>query len=263
MEDPAMKNVAGIVLAAGHGSVATLMNKSKLVEVVAGKPMVCRPVQILRDELKLMTLVVTNNRFESQIRNALHDHLKDCFIHQPDRTGTAGAVKECLSKLSGLAEIEHVIVLYGDMPCWKTDTIRRLVENHIKQNAVLSMLRIDLRGKFASCVENFGRILYDKKGKIIAVREPYEMAAKELKMARYVNPSAWVFNLNWLKINLPHLKPHNKGDGHSHEYWLPDLVLIAFEQKKKIASIELDDAREALGVNNLEQLGFVRQIMEG
>ncbi len=254
-----MKNVVGIVLAAGHGSVATLMNISKLVEMVDNKPMVCRPVQILRDELKLPTLVVTNERFFEQITDALDCHPKDFFVHQSDRTGTAGAVKECLPKLATFKGIKHVVVLYGDMPCWKTNTICKLIENHIQRNAVLSMFRIDLRGKFSFCVENFGRILYGENGNIIAIREPYEMKAEELNSARYVNPSAWVFNLSWLKENIPHLRPHDKGDGYAHEYWLPDLVLLAVNQKKEIVSVELADAREALGVNTLQDLNFVRE----
>jgi bifunctional UDP-N-acetylglucosamine pyrophosphorylase/glucosamine-1-phosphate N-acetyltransferase len=259
-----MKSVAGIVLAAGHGSVATLQNQSKLVEVVAGEPMVRRPVQILRDELKLSpTLVVVNTRFGGQVCQALADHPADWFVHQPERTGTAGAVKECLPQLIfDAADCDHVVVAYGDMPCWKPRTIANLVKQHIESDSILSMLRIDLRGEFAKYVENFGRILYDEHGDIIAVREPYEMTAEELAKARYVNPSAWVFDLRWLEEHLPHLEPHDKGDGFAHEYWLPDLVPMAVKQGRKILSIDLPDAREALGVNTLQQLEEVRHTLE-
>lgn len=257
-----MEELAGIVLAAGHGSLVPAQHQTKLIEEVRNRPMVCRPVQLLRDELKLSpTLVVTNSRFGQQIRDAIKPHPQQWLIHQPERTGTAGAVLACLPSLRQLARTsKHAVVLYGDMPCWQTSSISGLLQQHVANQATISMFRIDLRGAYGKHVQNFGRILHDESGRIMAVREPYEMTAMELAQACYVNPSAWVFDLSWLEKHLLLLKPHDKSDGFAHEYWLPDLVPVAVEQNRLVIEVDLPDAREALGINTLEELQEVRTL---
>lgn len=257
-----MEKIVGIVLAAGHGSLVPAQHQTKLIEKVRNCPMVCRPVQLLRDELGLSpTLVVTNSRFGQQIHDAIKPHPQQWLVHQPERTGTAGAVLECLRSLQRFAQsFEHAVILYGDMPCWRTASVATLIRYHISHQATISMFRIDLRGAYGKYVQNFGRILHDESGRIIAVREPYEMTKAELAQACYVNPSAWVFNLPWLEEHLLLLKPHDKGDGFAHEYWLPDLIPMAVEQNCLVIEVDLPDAREALGVNTLEQLQEVRTL---
>ena len=257
-----MDQIVGIVLAAGHGSLVPTKHQTKLIEEIKSRPMVCRPVQLLRNELRLTpTIVVTNSRFGQQIREAIKPHPSQWLVHQPERTGTAGAILACLPSLRQLArKSKHAVILYGDMPCWRTESIATLIQAHLNRRATISMFRIDLRGTFGKYVKNFGRILHDESGRIIAVREPYEMTATELAQAHYVNPSAWVFDLLWLEKHLPLLKPHDKGDGFAHEYWLPDLVPVAVEQNCLVLEVDLPDAREALGVNTLEELQEVRTL---
>lgn len=258
-----MEHLVGIVLAAGHGSVTTA-KESKLIQPVGGEPMVRAPVRLLRDGLGIKpTLVVINSRFGDHIRHALSEHPDEWFVYQEQRTGTAGATKECLPHIACLApESRHAVVLYGDMPRWKAATIRGLVRHHVSQGNTITMFRIEVSGSMGGCFTNYGRILYDGDGRIIAVREPYEMSLDEVAQARYVSPSAWVFELRWLVRHLHDLRPHDRGDGFAHEYFLPDLVPLALRENKPVGEVDLPDAREALGVNTAEELQQVRACTE-
>ena len=112
-------------------------------------------------------------------------------------------------------------------------------------------------------VSQFGRILHDASGKIIAVKEPYQMDDTDhaqWQNCQRVNPSAWVFNVDWLMDNIQHLQPHDKGDGFAPELWLPDLVPLAVAQDKLVLELPLADYYEALGVNALSDLVRVRKI---
>lgn len=249
-------NYVGIVLAGGYGTLCN--GRSKLIEPVNGIPMVCHPVHLLRHELGLTTLVVVNTMYGEQIRSALSGHPQEQFVHIERRCGTAGAVAACFPVLREL-DAQNVVVLYGDMPCFRIASIMKLVTEHQHQAAVISMFRIDLEKPHGCLVESFGRILYDDKGKIIAVREPEEMTVEELARTRYVNPSAWVFQRSWIEENISALTPHNKGDGFSDELWLPDFVTLAFGQGKKTAQIDLEDPREACGINNERELEQVHE----
>lgn len=249
-----MGTVAGIVLAGGYGCLAQ-PTESKLVAVAGNQPIVRRPVHILSRELRLSpTMVVTNSDYDDQVRRVLADY-ELLYAVQTKRIGAAGAVGLCLPQLQTQTD---VVVLYGDMPCWKPNTIRNLLLQHLARRSIITMFRIDLRGSYGQLVRNFGRILYDAAGQLIGVREPYELTQAELAKTCFVNPGAWVFNMQWLRAQLPQLPPHDKGDGFPHEYWLHDLVPMALAQQQLITQVDLLDAREALGVNNVSELETVQ-----
>lgn len=115
-----MQNIVAALLAAGHG---TLDGKgSKLLEPVdldGDVPMVRLPLGRVKSDLQIHpTYVVVNGRFGPTIRQTLIDHDETLFVHQPVRSGTAGAVKLVLDTMEGQNgyAAEHMLVLYGDMP---------------------------------------------------------------------------------------------------------------------------------------------------
>lgn len=262
--------VQAVILAAGHGAIAP--GRSKLIEAVGDKPMVSWIFDLVNRDLNIAPVwVVVNGKnqgFSEQVRQSLvaninNGHPKPSFVSQPERTGTAGAIG-CV--LPNIVNCGHILVLYGDMPCWQADSIARLVDSHLvaasSRGAVISMFSIQLGSSCPETVKAYGRILRDSSGEIIGVREPYEMTEDELAATRSVNPSAWVFDHRWLRANIAYLPPHSKCDGFADEHWLPELVPIAFKQGLTVNEVALDDPREALGVNTIEDLNQVRAFLE-
>lgn len=259
---------AGVVLAAGYGSLDG--NTSKLVAPIGRNgsqcPMVCAPARLMRNGLGLPTTVVVNPLYRDSIKDALtgiiepHD-----LVVQPDRFGTAHAVEITLQHLAARngQSWRHLVVLYGDMPLWRTSTIQMLLEMHhdTRPTPAISHLHINLTESSLDTVRRFGRVLRDRSGRILAIREPHEMTAAEAAAVTMVNPSAWVFSVPWLSANLHRLQPHCKGDGYAAECWLPDLVALASEQEAPMLSIPLGDETEAVGVNNANEHAFAQRIM--
>lgn len=258
-------NALGIVLCGGHGFI-TDSSKAKVVEsvFVNGQqiPMVRIPFDILKNGLEIKTvLLVINGRFGEQVMRVIGDN-EAIFVSQPTRTGTGGAIELCLPIIKILENryqrrYQHLVVLYGDMPCFRVKSIWNLLTSHLSSvnKPVISMFSVPAE-KF-----DYGRIIW-RNGQIVAVKEPYEMTADDLIGADACNPSAWVYDLKWISRNLCALPWHDKGDGHSREKFLPDLVASACRQKKSINIIPLDDANEAMGVNNMEQYVAVKKYLE-
>lgn len=256
--------VGGLVLAGGWGSVRG--GRSKLLEPIDppnGLPMVVRVTRLLQNLVgSQSTHVVINHRYGTQIRHVLERHGMQQFVVQSDRTGAAGAVRESLPVIvrTGDPSLRHLLVLYGDMPLWRPISIARLLACHLatEGDAPISMFSIAIEVGCPEMVRRFGRILRDAQGTIIGIREPFCMESGELAVTKTVNPSAWVYDLSWLQEALPLLHPHDRGDGYTPEYWLPDLVEVAVRQGRHVNEVRLADPSEAMGVNTLEELQEVR-----
>ena len=91
-----MESAVGVLLAGGHGTLRKDRSVSKLLEPIqpnSNVPLIRLPYECLKKRLKLETVVVTNGRYGHDIRCALAEHTDDHFVHQPFRSGAAGAVK--------------------------------------------------------------------------------------------------------------------------------------------------------------------------
>jgi bifunctional UDP-N-acetylglucosamine pyrophosphorylase/glucosamine-1-phosphate N-acetyltransferase len=174
---------------------------------------------------------------------------------QDKQLGTGHAVacaKEKLKIFKG-----NILVLYGDMPLVTETTIKKIFLSHQKKNAKLTMATAKITD-FADWRESlfsFGRIIRNEENEIIDIREKVDCASDELTITE-VNPSFFCFDSRWLWQNIDKLKTDNK----QKEFYLTDLVKIAFDQKIKINSVEIDPV-ECLGVNTREQLEVVEKIL--
>lgn len=255
------ENAVGILLAGGYGALRP--GVSKLVESVSPtseKPMICCVADVFKT-LAMPMVVVVNDLYCDQLKKALHccDH----FVIQKERVGNGGAVRMCLPLIPLLekyyaAPISTLVILYGDMPLWKPESIQMLITSHKATDAVISMFSINVKEGCPEMVGRYGRILKNRDGKIIGVREPYELTQEEIQSTSAVNPSAWVFHRGWLEENIVFLEPHNMDDGHPPEYWLPDLVSIASKKGHHVNEVPLEEFWQAMGVNTHKELEEVR-----
>lgn len=178
------------------------------------------------------------------------------YAVQDQQLGTGNAVASCRGALS--SGCRNLMVLYGDMPFVSASAINKIRELHEKTGAMLTMATTKVPDfkDWRQSLYDYGRFIRNEAGEIIDIREVRDANDQE-KEIKEVNPSYFCFNAAWLWKNISQLKNNNsKG-----EYYLTDLVKMAFEQKEKIASVEIDPL-ETVGVNTPEHLILAEGLLQ-
>lgn len=170
------------------------------------------------------------------------------YALQDEQKGTGHAVMCALPLIT--PEIKNIVVLYADQPLVSKKTIEELVELHTSNHSKLSLATATISDDnlFTEQFYNFGRIIRDSENHISAIVESKD-ANEEEKAIREVNPAYFCCDREWMEGALSSLENKNS----QGEYYLTDLVKIAFTQNMRITSITTDE-REALGANTPEQL---------
>lgn len=167
--------------------------------------------------------------------------------YQEEQKGTGHAALVALPKL---AEEGTIVILNGDGPLLRPETLAAFVEAHRARKADLTLGVFSLDNPFG-----YGRVLMGAGGRLKKIIEEKEASAKEKKI-RVVNGGLYAVSGKLLRDLLPKLKPSAK----TGEIYLTDIVALAAAKKKK-AFAEFVPADELLGVNDLEQLVEAERVL--
>jgi len=240
-----------VILAAGKGT----RMKSDLPKVLfplKGKPMMEYLIRSIMDsEVDGKPIIIVSPGNKELIQKALARY--GCrYAIQNEQLGTGHALA-CAKEFVG-EEAENIIVFYGDHPFVKPETIKRLAEIH---EGIITMMTTKLED-FSNWRKNFyswGRVLRerDRVKEIIEFKDANDKE-KEIKE---VNPGFYCFNKNWLFENIEKLENNNN----QKEYYLTDLIKIAFKQGLKIDSLPINP-KEAIGINNKEELVAAERLIK-
>lgn len=177
------------------------------------------------------------------------------YVTQREQLGTGHAVKVCRSTLEGKAD--SVIVLYADHPFIDTKTITALASLRASAGTVMSMATITVPdfNDWRKPLYSYGRVLRDELGQLAAIVEKKDTTEEQLAI-KEVSPSFFCFDADWLWKNLEAVK----NDNAQGEYYLTDLVKLAFEQHKTIACMDADP-KAAIGINTPEELELAEKLV--
>ncbi len=237
-------NSSIVILAAGQGT----RMKSRIPKVlhpIAGQPMV-RYVVDTASQLSSEKPVLVVGHGADLVRQELGDNV--IYVEQKEQLGTGHALLQARPLLEGKNEL--VLVLCADMPLLSSETLRNLVELHLKGEGPITLLTV-----YADDPMGFGRILRDEAGHVVGIVEE-AVATEEQKKIRELNCGTYCFDDDWLWPHLPRLPLSPKG-----EYYLTDLVSIAIEEGRRVEALRLDDPTEALGINNRLHLARAEAVM--
>lgn len=171
------------------------------------------------------------------------------FVLQEEQRGTGHAVLQVAPHLSSLKG--DVLVLNGDHPLILEETLIRLREKHQESQACMTVLSATMEDP-----TGYGRILRDKEGSVLAIREERDASAEE-KVVREVNTGTYLFSVEDLFTQLPQLNNQNA----QQEYYLPDLLSLFRQQQQRVSMVPVMHPTEALGVNNRRQLAVAEKVM--
>ncbi|MCL5950436.1 MAG: bifunctional UDP-N-acetylglucosamine diphosphorylase/glucosamine-1-phosphate N-acetyltransferase GlmU [Chloroflexi bacterium] len=239
--------LATVILAAGLGT----RMKSDLPKVlfpVAGKAMVHYALDAASALGSRETVLVVGHGAD-QVREEVGK--KAVFVLQGEQLGTGHAVLQAREALQGRADT--VLVMYGDMPLLRAETLQRLAGQHARTGATITMVTVRSDESMG-----FGRILRDANGRIQGIVEEREATPEQLEIHE-LNCGVYCFHNDWMWEHLPRLTPSAK----KGEYYLTDLVGMAVQEACTVESVTLNGIAEAVGVNTRAQLAEAERIMRG
>jgi len=227
-----------LVLAAGQGT-RLRSKRIKLLHDVAGRPMAAHVLEAAR-ALKPGRLITVVGFQAEAVQDALQDTGSE-FVMQAEQRGTGHAVLQAAPLLQPEATL---LILNGDLPTLRPDTLRKLISRHKASEAALTLVTAELPD-----ATGYGRVVRDSKGRVLRIVEhrdatPVERALREINCGIYCTTAAKLLPV------LRKLKPDNAVG----EYYLTDAVSALLARGEKVAAYVHDDPQEVLGVNTRAEL---------
>ena len=238
-----------VILAAGQGT-RMRSERPKVLHELSGRPMLGFVLdQALALEPERVVIVVGHKG--EDVRAWVEGAFPQAairFVTQTERLGTGHAVMQCQEELRDAPG--PVVVLYGDMPLLRVESLRELCRTQQEVGAaILTAEPSEPRG--------FGRILRDAEGRFQAIVEEKD-ASDEQKAIREVNVGVYAFGAEGLLRSLPKLSNENA----QGEYYLTDVLYLLLQEGTSVATVSLEDEREAIGINTLDHLAEAQSVVD-
>jgi bifunctional UDP-N-acetylglucosamine pyrophosphorylase/glucosamine-1-phosphate N-acetyltransferase len=240
------KNIAVIILAAGKGE-RMKSSSPKVMHKICGRPMLGYVLDLVASLKPKETVAVLGYR-QDLVRKEIGRGVKIAL--QKKLLGTADAVKEALKKIRGFKGT--VLILYGDTPLLKKETVERLLKYHAENRVDATLLAAQLAKP-----KGYGRILRDKYFSVCSIVEEKDADDFE-KDIKEVNTGIICFNKDSLDSALKKIRPNNK----KREYYLTDAVKVLYLSGKLVDGIKIENFDEAMGINSRVELAKANKIMQ-
>jgi bifunctional UDP-N-acetylglucosamine pyrophosphorylase/glucosamine-1-phosphate N-acetyltransferase len=227
--------LAVLVLAAGKGT-RMKSRRTKVLHEICGKPMLAYSLTTA-ESIGAEKTVVVIGRDADQVEAAFAGRAH--FAVQAEQRGTGHAVQVALPKLAGFAG--EVLVLYGDTPLLRVETLERMRSKKRESGAPLVIL--------TSPEPLPGLVVRGADGRVERIVEQTDASTDELRI-REGNTGVYLCDAALLASAVGELTPMNA----QGELDLPEVVAIARRRGLAVEAVALDDADEALGVNTRAEL---------
>lgn len=224
-----------VILAAGKGT-RMKSNLPKVLHPIAGKPMLGHVLDCARSLGEANLNVVVGHGAEKVKQQYSADDVS--FVDQFEQLGTGHAVQQALDNLH---DDTITLILYGDVPLIESATLRELMAE-VSDNS-LALLTVNLADP-----SGYGRIVRDGEGLVTEIVEQKDASPAQLSIQEG-NTGVIAARSSDLKRWLPLLS----NDNAQGEYYLTDIIALAQQEGKRIATKQVADENEVLGVNNRRQ----------
>lgn len=234
-----------IILAGGLGKRMN-SNIPKVLHIVNRKPMICHVVERAL-ELSSEKILIVVGKYKEIIEKTINEYIttdKIRYIIQEEPLGTGNAIMSCIPflKYINTQEYERFLILSGDVPLIKYDTLMYLTNYKKDENCLLSFIIETPKG--------YGRILSNEKGEIEKIIEEKDCTDIQRDITN-INCGIYSMNFKTLLLSL-----RIKNENMAKEYYLTDLIELSHKDGQSFHEFVLlnEKQNEIANINTKEDL---------
>ena len=239
--------VTVLILAAGLGA-RMKSKKAKVLHHAGGRALVDHVVGTALALAPPERILVVTGHQSGHVRTAL-DGRGVRFVVQPEQRGTADAVGSCREAAGSLSGL--TVVLYGDCPLVRPETLRKLVDAQCRSSAAATLLSTRLEDP-----TGYGRIIRNEAGALEGIVEE-KAASPQQREIREINPGLYCFRSELLWKHIGEILPDNPAG----EYYLTDMVAVLRRAGHTVDALFHEDSRELLGINTRIELAEADRLL--
>jgi bifunctional UDP-N-acetylglucosamine pyrophosphorylase/glucosamine-1-phosphate N-acetyltransferase len=217
--------------------------RAKVLHELGGRPLIAHVVRTAASLEPQRIYVVVGHQAE-EVKQAAIAEVGELAagVLQAQQRGTGDAVDSARAQLENSDSL--LLVLSGDVPLIKAETLRKLIEHHRATGAACTILSVRLESP-----AGYGRIIRDAPGNFQRIVEQKD-ATEEERQVREINSGIYCFETADLFAALRRVEPKNQ----QGEYYLTDVAEIILANGRKVEVFINNDTREVSGINTRAEL---------
>jgi len=233
--------LAVVIMAAGKGT-RLKSRRPKVLHEVGGKPLLGHVIEAASHIVAPADIYVIVGHQAERVRDAV-SATGVHFIEQTEQRGTGHAI-QCARK--SIADYDDVLVLSGDVPLIRPETIEKVIKFHLANHAAMTILTAE-----PDDPTGYGRVL-PRSADSAEVESIIEQNAltTEQESLRQINSGIYAFKIGPL---LAHLDKITADNAHG-ELYLTDMARLLRDAGQRVVSVQATEAVEVLGTNTIAEV---------
>ena len=230
-----------VIMAAGKGT-RLKSKRAKVLHEIGGKPLLRHVIDAASQIVPPKDIYIVVGHQAGQVEAAVKD-TGVRFIQQSEQRGTGHAIQVAEPSVRSY---ERILVLSGDVPLLKAETIAHLRDFHIEQRAAMTILTAAPEDP-----TGYGRVLRKspKSSEVTAIVEQKALTLEQLN-APEINSGIYAFETTPLFAHLGELKTENA----HKELYLTDMARLLVAAKERVVALQALHAVEVLGANTIAEM---------
>jgi bifunctional UDP-N-acetylglucosamine pyrophosphorylase/glucosamine-1-phosphate N-acetyltransferase len=233
--------LAIIIMAAGQGT-RLKSKRAKVLHEIGGRPLLAHVIAAAREVVREQDIFVIVGHQAEAVRAAVESAGVQ-FVLQAEQRGTGHAIMCAREQAKAY---QHILVLSGDVPLIRHETITRLRDFHLSKKAAMTILTAE-----PSDPAGYGRVIRERPGsdRVKAIVEQKSLKKAQEKI-REINSGIYAFAAQPLLAHIDRLKTDNI----LGEFYLTDMAELLVRARATVVAVKADDSAEVLGANTLREL---------
>lgn len=235
-----------VIMAAGKGT-RLKSSRAKVLHEIGGQPLLAHVIKAAKQVVPANDIYVIIGHQAENVRAAVGP-LGVKFILQEEQRGTGHAI---MCARPAVQQYETILVLSGDVPLIRRETIAQVRDFHRAKKAAMTILTAEPSDPFG-----YGRVIRAGGDRVKAIVEQKALTKAQQKV-REINSGIYAFASKALFAHIDRLSTNNA----HHEFYLTDMAALLVKAKAAVVALKADDPAEVLGANTLAELASLDAAM--